>query len=128
MIAGWSLRRTVADAPVWSRVVVASSPRIVVRSDVFRRADLTVVAGAARIDLTGAALDPSGARISATAIAGSVEVIVPEGWRVVVRGVAVLGGWDDTTSRRVADDAPTLEVRALAVVGGVDVRHRRRWT
>jgi hypothetical protein len=127
VIIGWSLRGTVVEEPSWSRVIVASAPRIVVRSDRFERADMTVVAGSARVDLTATRLGPGGGRISVTVVAGSVEVVVPEGWRVVVRGVAVLGGWDDTTSRRVEEDAPTLEVRALAVVGGVDVRHRRRW-
>ncbi|HSG78541.1 MAG TPA: hypothetical protein VLD62_03095 [Acidimicrobiia bacterium] len=128
VIVGWSLRRTVVEEPSWSRVIVASAPRLVVRSDRFERGDLTVIAGSARVDLTRTRLDAGGGRMSVTVIAGSVEVVVPEGWRVVVRGVAVLGGWDDTTSRRVGEDAPTLEVRALAVVGGVDVRHRRRWS
>ena len=127
VIAGWSLRRSVLTEDRINRFAVASSPRLVVRSEALERANLTVVAGSAKMDLTRARLDPAGATVSVVAVAGSATVVVPEGWRVVVRGFAVVGGWDDTTSRVVPDDAPELTVRILTVVGGVDVRHRRRW-
>jgi hypothetical protein len=110
-----------------SRLAVLTTTSLAVRAKGFRSADLTAVLGGIRCDLTGSELHPSGARISATAILGSVVVIVPEGWRVRVRGLPVFGGWDDTTSRVVGPGAPELEVRAVVVLGGVEARHPRRW-
>jgi predicted membrane protein len=110
-----------------TRLAVLTSTGLQVRTKGFRSADLTAVLGAVRCDLTKADLDPGGGRVSATAILGSVVVIVPEGWKVRVRGLPVFGGWDDTTSRVVAPGAPELEVRAVVVLGGVEARHPRRW-
>lgn len=110
-----------------TRLAVLTTSNLAVKSKGFRSADLTAVLGGVRCDLTKAELHPSGARVSATAVLGSVVVIVPEGWRVRVRGLPVFGGWDDTTSREVAPGAPELEVRAVVVLGGVEARHPRRW-
>lgn len=110
-----------------TRLAVLTSTSLAVRAKDFRSAELTAVLGGVRCDLTKAELHPAGARVSATAVLGSVIVIVPEGWRVRVRGLPVFGGWDDTTSREVAPGAPELEVRAVVVLGGVEARHPRRW-
>ncbi len=110
-----------------TRLAVLTSSSLAVKAKGFRSADLTAVLGGVRCDLTRSELDPAGARVSATAILGSVVVIVPEGWKVRVRGLPVFGGWDDTTSRVVGPGAPELEVRAVVVLGGVEARHPRRW-
>lgn len=120
-------RPTIVRRAEVTRLAVLTSSNLSVRARQFRRADLTAVLGGIRLDLTRAALHPSGARISAAAVLGAVIVIVPQGWRVRVRGLPVFGGWDDTTSRVVPEDAPTLEVRALVVLGGVEARHPHRW-
>ena len=71
---------------------------------------------------------PDGARISATAVMGGIDVVVPHGWRVDIRGLPLLGGWDDTTARdEVTAEAPRLEIHALLVMGGLEVKHPRRW-
>ena len=109
------------------RLAVLTAARFASRSDRFRSADLTAVLGSIRLDLTRATLRPEGARVAATAVFGSIVVVVPEGWRVRVSGLPVFGGWDDTTSRAVLAGAPALEVRVLAVFGGVEARHPARW-
>jgi hypothetical protein len=120
-------RPTVVRRRVVTRLALLASSNLSVRSREFRRADLTAVLGGIRLDLTGAELHRSGARVSAAAVLGSVIVVVPQGWRVRVRGLPVFGGWDDTTSRVVPDDAPVLEIRALVVLGGVEARHPHHW-
>ena len=52
------------------------------------------------VDLRGATLDPSGARLDLQTIYGGTKIVVPEGWRV--------------------------RSSVLSIIGGTQVEHRRR--
>jgi hypothetical protein len=81
------------------------------------------------LDLSEATPATTGAVVDATAVLGSITVLVPRGWLVEVRGIPVLGGWDDTTDRSsIGSGAPRLEVRALVALGGLEVKHAGRWS
>jgi hypothetical protein len=96
-------------------------------SATFSGGHVTAILGGLEVDLRDATPAP-GAVLSATAILGGVDVIVPEGWDVTVSGTPILGGWDDTTRRDVVGPgSPRLEVRALTILGGLEVRHPKRW-
>jgi len=79
--------------------------------------------GGVELDLREATLDPGGAELRLRACLGGVEVLVSPAWRVVFEGKAIAGGADArvTPESELADDAPALHVRALAVLGGVEV-------
>lgn len=110
-------------------VAVLTVSRLSATSRNLQSADVTSILSSVRLDLSKALPIAGGASIGATAVLGSIDLVVPEGWRVEVRGIPILGGWDDTTSReRIDAEAPVLRVRALVVLGGVDVRHKRRWS
>jgi len=129
LLSGWGrLRRGQIDDPEFSRMSVFNSVKLASRAPGLRRVSLTAVFGKLRLDLTGARIEPAGARLSATSLFGHIDVIVPEGWAVEVRGLPIVGAWDDTVSRRgLGPDSPRLEVHVLVVLGGVEVKHRRRW-
>jgi predicted membrane protein len=129
LLSGWGRQRRVAGQdPEFSRLSVFNSVRVASRATALRRVALTAVFGKLRLDLTGARLDPAGARVSATSVFGHIDVIVPEGWAVKVRGVPLAGAWDDTVSRRgVGPQSPRLDVHVLVVIGGVEVKHKPRW-
>lgn len=129
LLSGWGrLRRGQTEDPEFSRLSLFNSIKVTSRSEGLRRVSLTAVFGKLRLDLTGASLDPAGARVSATSLFGHIDVIVPQGWAVEVRGLPIAGAWDDTVSRRgVGPESPRLDVHVLAVLGGVEVKHRRRW-
>ncbi len=81
------------------------------------------------LDLTAAVPVASGADLSVTVVLGGADVVVPDGWAVVIRGLPLFGGWDDTTRHVDAGTANlVLRVNALAVFGGVEVKHRDRWS
>ena len=88
------------------------------------RADLTAVMGGIELDLSEAT--PTDGRVVADVFAwwGGIEVVVPEHWRVESEVTPIMGAFQDET-RYVARDgvAPTLEVRGLVVMGGVNVRN-----
>ncbi|MFH1330551.1 MAG: LiaF domain-containing protein [Actinomycetota bacterium] len=129
LLSGWGRqRRSACLDPEFSRLSVFNSVRVASRATALRRVALTAVFGKLRLDLTGAHLDPAGARLSATSVFGHIDVIVPEGWAVEVRGLPIAGAWDDTVSRRgVGPQSPRLNVRVLVVIGGVELKHKPRW-
>jgi hypothetical protein len=86
------------------------------------------VMGGTVLDLREAAIGSRPQRVTAIAVMGGVEVVVPEGTRVELRGVPVMG----CTKNRVPSDGdalspaePVLRVRALALMGGVKVKTKR---
>ncbi len=89
--------------------------------------DLTVIAGQLTVDLSEASPAP-GARIDLTAVFAGCDIIVPKGWRIHVTGIPLLGGWDDTTDRSaITETSPSIEIRIISVVSGVEIRHKDRW-
>lgn len=92
-------------------------------SDSFKGGTVTTVFGGAEIDLRGAELDPTGAFIEVVVAFGGVDIKVPEGWKVVVKGVPIFGGW--TNKSRPNDDQidseQVLNVKCLAMFGGMEI-------
>ena len=81
--------------------------------------------GGAHLDFRGAEWDGPAVHVTAVAIMGGIEIIVPEGVRVEVQGVPIMGGVD----RRIRDvpvvpGTPVVRVKAVAFWGGVCVRSK----
>ena len=120
-------RRDEQDAV--NSVVAFWSRRLVSRSPAFTGGSVSVFFGSVELDLREARPAPSGAKLGATVVFSSLEVTVPEGWQVTIRGIPFFGSWDDTTRRDVTGaGAPTLAINALVVFGGLEVRHGERWS
>ena len=92
------------------------------KADPLRSGSGTAVAGGIEIDLTGAR--PAGmATLDLTAVAGGIDVVVPQDWRVEMDSSAFMGGIDNLTEPDAAgEDAPVLVVTAKAFMGGIAVR------
>lgn len=93
------------------------------RSQSFRGGDLTAVMGGVGLDLRGAKLAPEGATIEVFAMWGGIELTVPEGWRVDLRVVPLLGGFEDRTRVAETMEAPVLTVRGFVIMAGGEVHH-----
>ncbi len=94
------------------------------RSDRFRGGDLTAVMGGVGLDLRGAKPVPEGAVIDVFALWGGIELTVPEGWRVELDVVPLLGGFEDRTRPLDAGvAAPLLRIRGFVVMAGGEVHH-----
>lgn len=81
--------------------------------------------GGCHIDLRGAEFPGPVLEISAFAMMGGIEIVVPEGVKVEIHGVPIMGGID----RRVRDvptlpGTPTVIVKAFAFWGGVCIRSK----
>ncbi len=80
------------------------------------------VFGGSDLDFRRASLLPGTCyTVDCTAVFGGVDIVVPNGVNIEVKGVGIFGGFDGTT-RRVSDEAPTVRIQGIAVFGGVDVK------
>jgi hypothetical protein len=87
-----------------------------------RKLDSLSLFGGTNIDLRKAIVPREGMTISCLCLFGGVDVIVPPGMRVVVRGMGVFGGFDRTSNEVDDPDAPTILVEGLAFFGGVSIK------
>jgi predicted membrane protein len=88
----------------------------------FRGGELTAFMGGCDIDLRQAAIDGE-AVIDVFAMWGGVEIQVPDTWRVIGRVTPLLGGFDDQTRPPQNAMAPTLVVRGVVVMGGIEIKN-----
>jgi hypothetical protein len=93
----------------------------------FRGGDLLAFMGGCEIDLRSAAISGGTAVIDAFALWGGIDIRVPHHWTVEVRGIPLLGGYEDSTEPEPASaepaERPRLVVKGFAIMGGVDVRN-----
>jgi predicted membrane protein len=80
------------------------------------------VLGDARIDLTHASLDQDGVEITAQAILGAVNIVVPPDARVTMTGFPLVGSLSTTREPGPAD-GPHVKVSAFTLLGSVTI-HR----
>ena len=101
-----------------------SGSELATQSNAFRGAVLTAILGGVELDMRHATLADDGAEVDATAIMGGVDLIIPRDWRVTVRGTPILGSVGNRArDPPLPDDAPRLRVDALAILGGVEIKH-----
>ena len=87
------------------------------------------VMGGCLIDFRGAEIDADEVHVTAVAVMGGVDIIVPEGIEVSLDGVPVMGG-KSVQVKNVPrlPGSPRVHVHAYPIMGGVTVRSRPRRT
>ncbi len=104
-----------------STIFGSISKKITTKS--FKGGSISVVFGAAEIDLRSAQLAEEGAVLDISTIFGGVEIRIPESWVVQTRSSAVLGGVDAKYSNTENNTGKRLVINASAVFGGVDIKN-----
>jgi hypothetical protein len=89
-----------------------------------RQLSAICVFGGSKIDLREAIVPSEGLTISCLCLFGGVDVVVPPGMRVHVRGMGIFGGFDRTSNEPEDRSAPTVVVDGIALFGGVSVKVR----
>lgn len=99
-----------------------SGNKVVSHSKHFEGGTLGAVFGGTELDLRDAELAP-GASIDVFAAFGAAEIRVPDGWIVNTHGLPLFGGFDNVTAGEAGPGAPTLDVSATVLFGGLEVKH-----
>lgn len=89
----------------------------------FQGGDLTAIMGGCEIDLRDSKIVDGTPTLHVFAFWGGIDVVVPKEWRVDFRVLPLLGGAGDETRSPESAQAPTLVVRGMAIMGGVDVKN-----
>jgi hypothetical protein len=110
----------------WLRATaVMSGRRERVTSNAWRGGDVTAVMGGVELDLREAKPAAEGARLDVTALMGGVDIWVPSGWKITSRITPLLGGVEDKTTPGASNgDPPRLELTGMALMGGVEIKHK----
>lgn len=118
----WASRITGGEGSSTWGVAIMSGFQRKGRWTVPRRFNAFAFWGGGEIDLREANFADREVEINCVAIMGGIEVIVPPGVEVVVRGIGVMGGFDQR-EHDLPDDpgAPRVVVTGLALMGGVEV-------
>lgn len=94
-------------------------------SQEFKGADLFAMFGGLDLDLREAAVaEDKPAMVDAFVMFGGIEVFVPEGWNVVVKGLPIFGGWDNKAKGDPTDE-PDLIINATCMFAGMDIKTTR---
>ncbi len=85
--------------------------------------------GSVRLDFTKVALPAGVTEIDFFCVMGSLDVVVPQGIKVDISGLPVMGSIDNRIKDPLERNCPVLKIRGLALMGSVDVKppRRRRW-
>ncbi|HSG48741.1 MAG TPA: LiaF domain-containing protein, partial [Longimicrobiales bacterium] len=90
-----------------------------------RRNFAFAVMGGTELDFREAVLPPGVTEVQVFTVMGGVEIIVPPGVNVESHGIGIMGGFDHRGGEGSYDqDAPTLRITGLALMGGVDITER----
>lgn len=89
----------------------------------FRGGSVSAVFGGAEVDLRNTSLAAE-AQMDVFVAFGGVEIRVPDGWHVSVKGLPLFGGIENATAKeQLPADAPMLPVNATALFGGIEIKH-----
>jgi len=117
-------RRVVFNGPAPDNLSIFGGGERRISDSDFTRADVLAIFGGYKLDLRKAAMKGSSAKVEAVALFGGVEIVVPENWNVVVRGVGIFGGYADESHHPSArEPAPALIVEGVALFGGVNIKN-----
>ena len=98
----------------------------IVESKDYRGGEATAVMGAVELDFRGSTIVTSPAILDVFALWGGIEITVPQEWKVDVRGIPILGGFENKARTTVHDaGAPeqVLVIRGTALMGGVEIKN-----
>ena len=82
--------------------------------------------GGVDLDFTKAVLPPGVTEVEFLCLMGGLDITVPEGINIEVKGIPIMGGIDKKVSDQHYPGQPTLKIQGIAVMGGVDIKYPKR--
>ncbi|QGZ42283.1 putative membrane protein [Pseudoduganella flava] len=107
-----------AEDVVYATAVLGAYKRRIA-SQCFAGGEVTAIMGGCELDLREASIEGD-AVLHVFALMGGIDIKVPVDWTVVLEGVPMLGGFEETTLRP-KDGSKRLIVRGHAIMGGLEI-------
>jgi hypothetical protein len=82
--------------------------------------------GGADLDFREAIMAPGTTRINIFCMMGGVDIKVPPGLNVEVKGFAIMGGIEDGTEGIINEEEPRLVIHGFAIMGGLEVKVKKK--
>jgi hypothetical protein len=100
-----------------------SGHKVRTETERFEGGDASAVMGGCEIDMRAAR--PAGERIVIELLVwwGGINLFIPPDWHVVSEATVLLGGIEDATRAPGSAGGPTLVLRGLVIMGGVEVKN-----
>jgi len=91
----------------------------------FSGGDVTAIMGGLEIDLRKSAIAGEEAVIDVFALWGGIEIRVPAEWSVDVKGIAILGGFENNARDSAVEGmaGKRLVIQGTALMGGVEIKN-----
>jgi hypothetical protein len=100
--------------------ILASVERRIV-TPAFRGGEVNAILGGCSLDMRGASIEGE-AVLNVYALFGGIEIKCPPDWTVVLHGTPILGGFSEKTATP-PNTNKRLIIRGVAIMGGVDVQN-----
>lgn len=117
------------DSPdLVSEIAVFSGSETINNSSDFRGGELLALMGGCSLDLSRAKMQADQVVLYARAFMGGIDVRVPDDWDVTIKGIGILGGYEDKTRRArsngdESEKPKRLIIKGYAIMGGVDIKN-----
>lgn len=128
MVGIWFIfpkRKLAYNLNTLNNTVVFSGANIVNTSQDFRGGEATAIFGGMDIDLRNSMiLTDEPVIIDAFAAFGGITFKVPDDWRVEMKGLPLLGGWDNkrNANKVPSPTAKVLTIKCFLICGGIDIK------
>ncbi|MEM1203516.1 MAG: DUF5668 domain-containing protein [Acidobacteriota bacterium] len=127
-LGGAEQRRSLDDGDNVNSLAMLGASVLSNNSSNFTGGDLVAFMGGCDVDLRSARIADGPAVIDAFAFWGGVDIKVPEDWNVTLKGIPILGGYEDKTRHRETDESvlfgrQELVIKGFAIMGGVEIKN-----
>lgn len=105
--------------------------RVASAADPFYGGKVTAAFSGTILDLRRATPAPTGIYLDVLVVFAGIDLVVPEGWRVMFEGKVFAGGFDDATATTADPDVPVVRIAGTVLFGGLRVSHhpiRGEWS
>ncbi len=91
-----------------------------------RKNKIFTLLGGTDLDFSEAIFPPGITEIEFLCLLGGLDIIVPKGINVEVKGLPIMGGIDKKVSDEYYPGQPTLRIHGIVLMGGIDIKHPKR--
>lgn len=100
---------------------IFGSRKVTYQNETFTGATMNAIFGGACLDLRNASMSGN-IEITASAVFGGIDILVPENVRVVVSSVPIFGGVTNKAVNPVGDIRAVIHINATCMFGGIEIK------